>query len=375
MTAWKLHRRRSTFLAGLASLVVLLLVPSCQSLLAGSSTAAKFNPTSTPLVSAKPDAWISVYFTDPTAPSSKSYRGGPDHVLAEAIRRARVSVDVAVLQLNLWSVRDALLEVHRRGVQVRMVTDSDYLDQKEIQQLVEAGIPVLGDRREGLMHNKFLVIDRLEVWTGSMNFTISESYRNNNSLLRIRSPELAQNYTTEFEEMFIDDQFGPGSPPHTPYPELTIDGVRLRSCFSPDDGCTALLEKAIRAAHDSILFLAYSFTSDELANALLERAGQGVKIEGLMEGSQVESNSGTDLNQFLSAGLDVRLDANPDQMHEKMMLIDGKVVAVGSFNFTYSAETRNDENLLIIEDPHLAVLFLTEFERLFNQAVKASRGP
>jgi phosphatidylserine/phosphatidylglycerophosphate/cardiolipin synthase-like enzyme len=364
------HSLRSTLLPGLVSVLVLVAALSCLSQPAANAIVRTSIETPTSNLTEGHSSWYSVYFTDPTAPSSKSYRGGPDRHLAEAIRRARVSVDIAMLQLNLWSVRDALLEAHRRGVQVRMVTDSDYLDQKEIQQLVEAGIPVLGDRREGLMHNKFMVIDRLEVWTGSMNFTISEAYRNNNTLLQIRSPELAQNYVTEFEEMFDNDRFGPGSPANTPFPELTIDGAHIQSCFSPDDGCTALLEEAIATAQDSILFLAYSFTSDELANAMIERAGKGVKVEGVMEGSQVESNRGTDLSRFLSAGLDIRLDANPDQMHEKVIVIDGRVVAVGSFNFTFSAETRNDENLLIIDDPPLAVLYLAEFERVFNQAVK-----
>ena len=57
------------------------------------------------------------------------------------------------------------------------------------------------------MHNKFTVIDRLEVWTGSMNYTINEAYFNDNNLIRIRSEQLAENYSTEFEEMFVDDQF------------------------------------------------------------------------------------------------------------------------------------------------------------------------
>jgi phosphatidylserine/phosphatidylglycerophosphate/cardiolipin synthase-like enzyme len=62
-----------------------------------------------------------------------------------------------------------LIDAHRRGVTVRLVTESDYIDVPEIQELREAGIPVLGDRREGRMHNKFVVIDRQEVWTGSLN--------------------------------------------------------------------------------------------------------------------------------------------------------------------------------------------------------------
>ena len=60
-----------------------------------------------------PKDWVTVYFSDPTNPSSKSLRGGPDKALAEAIDAARVSVDVAVLQLNLWSIRDALLNAQQ----------------------------------------------------------------------------------------------------------------------------------------------------------------------------------------------------------------------------------------------------------------------
>jgi len=314
--------------------------------------------------------WYSVYFTDPDDPSSKSLRGGPDRDLADAIRTARASVDIAVLQLNLWSIRDALLEAHRRGVTVRMVTESEYLDEDEVKELVAAGVPVLGDRREGLMHNKFAVIDRLDVWTGSMNFSVNEAYRNNNTLIRIRSAELAENYTAEFEEMFREDRFGPGSPANTPNPTLTIAGSSVDTCFSPDDGCTALLARAIASAQDNVVFLAYSFTSDELADALIERSRQGVTVEGVMESSQVKSNRGTDLERMLAAGLDVRLDSNPNQMHAKIMVIDGQTVALGSFNFTFSAETRNDENLLIIQNPQIAALYLAEFERIFNQSIK-----
>ena len=55
------------------------------------------------------------------------------------------------------------------------------------------------------MHNKFVILDRLEVWTGSMNYTINGAYHNDNNLVRVRSNRLADNYTAEFEEMFVDD--------------------------------------------------------------------------------------------------------------------------------------------------------------------------
>ena len=178
-------------------------------------------------------AWYSIYFTDPTASNAKSFRGGPDAQLAEAIAAARASVDVAVYDLNLWSIRDALIETYRRGITVRVVAESDNLDEPEFMDLKNEGIPVLGDRREGLMHHKFVIIDRQEVWTGSMNFTTTDGYLNDNHLVQVLSPALAKDYTTEFEEMFETDLFGPDRGDDTPEPVLEIGGSEVEVYFSP----------------------------------------------------------------------------------------------------------------------------------------------
>jgi len=353
----------------MASALLLLAILACQ--ISPGANPIPVQPSLQP-TSTGPDTsgdWYEIFFTDPTSPSSSSYRNGPDRDLADAILRARVSVDVAVLQLNLWSIRDALLDVHRRGATVRIVTDNQYVDEKEVQQLIDSGIPVVQDGSEGLMHNKFVVIDRTDVWTGSMNFTVSEAYRNNNTLIHIRSTELAQNYTAEFEEMFLQGKFGPGSPSNTPFPMINIGDVAIQSCFSPDDKCMDLLVRVISKAQKNIFFLAYSFTSDPLAKALIERSSHGVVVKGVMESSQAISNIGGDYGLLLSAGLDVRLDGNPNQMHEKVMIIDERSVAVGSFNFSNSAVTRNDENLLIIDSPQIAAIYLAHFQEIYQQAI------
>src|SRR3989304_7141480 len=103
--------------------------------------------------------WYQVYFTDPTAPDAGSSRGGPAAALAAAIDRARLSVDAAFDTLDLWSLRDAMIEAHRRGVTVRVVVESDNLEVEEVRALSEAGSQVLADRREGMMHNKFFILD------------------------------------------------------------------------------------------------------------------------------------------------------------------------------------------------------------------------
>lgn len=325
-------------------------------------------PLETPPAGGSPAGWYRVFFTDPENPAAHRYRGGPDEDLAEAIDSARLSVDLAMMDLDLWSIRDALIAAHQRGVAVRMVVESDYLDTEEIQQIREAGIPLLGDRREGLMHDKFLVIDRIDVCTGSMNYTVSESYRNNNNLICIRSSRLAEDYTVEFEEMFEDDLFGPGSPGDTPYPAFSVDGSRLEVYFSPDDGAAARLVDLIRGAQHSVYFLAYSFTSDELADALLERYQAGVEIAGVVEARQVDTNIGSEYERLRSAGLDVRLDGNPDNMHHKVFIIDGQAVVTGSYNFSRSAEERNDENTLVVHNTEIAALYLDEFRQVYAQA-------
>jgi phosphatidylserine/phosphatidylglycerophosphate/cardiolipin synthase-like enzyme len=310
-----------------------------------------------------------VYFTDPDSPTAGSYRGGPDTALAEAIRKARVSVDAAIYHLNLWSIRDALISAHETGVAVRIVTESDNMDEVEIQEVRDAGIEILGDRRESLMHNKFVVIDGAEVWTGSMNFTINGGYRNNNNLIIIRSSRLAENFTAEFEEMFIRDMFGDNALSNTPYSSLSINGTVIETYFSPDDSTESRIIDLIQEAERSIYFMAYSFTSDAIAGAILERASDGVPVFGIFEEGQYYSNIGTEFDRLLAAGLDVRLDGNNRNMHHKVIIIDGEIVITGSYNFSRSAEERNDENTLIIYNPNIAARFLAEFEDLFSKTV------
>jgi phosphatidylserine/phosphatidylglycerophosphate/cardiolipin synthase-like enzyme len=313
-------------------------------------------------------SWIDIYFTDPESPLASQETGGPDGPLAASIDSARLTVDVAVYSLSLRSIRDALIRAHERGVQVRVVMESDNLDGSAPQALIDAGIPVLGDRREGLMHDKFVVIDRSEVWLGSMNFTYSGTYEDNNNLILIRSVKMAENYTKEFEEMFVDDKFGEDVVPETPNPNLTIEGTQVETLFSPDDGVEQYLYALLESAQESIYFMAFSFTSDPLGELIRAKSAAGLTVVGVMDEEQVKSNIGTEYDPFKHAGLDVYVDGNEGQMHHKTMIIDEEVVITGSYNFTRSAEERNDENLIAVYNEQIAGFFLKEFQRVYQQA-------
>lgn len=323
-------------------------------------------PPLTPVVGIQD--WIRIYFSEPLAPNADSYRGGPDAALAAAIDAAKVSVDAAIHDLNLWSIRDALLDAARRGVDVRLVMETDNLDSRsEMQELAQAGIPFVEDASDGRMHNKFVVIDGVELWTGSMNFTTTGAYRNRNNLLRIESEALAAQYTAEFEEMFLTDTFGEDSPAGHAF-LTTIVGHSVEVYFSPDDSTMDRLLELVNGADSSIYFMAFSFTQDELAEALLAAAARGVEVRGIFEDSQVESNTGGEFSFLLENGLDVRRDGQPGSMHHKVFIIDQSIVLAGSYNFSRNAEERNDENTLIIASNAMTRAFTAEFWEVWELA-------
>lgn len=312
--------------------------------------------------------WYEVYFTQPLSPESQFYRGGPAEVLVEEIGSARLSVDVAAYGFNLWGIRDALIDAQARGVTIRVVTDSDHFAWEEVQELVMNGIPVVGDYSDSLMHNKFFIIDRQLVFTGSMNPTVGGAYYDNNNLIGIRSTHLAEYYGLEFEEMFSDRLFSRASPSSDSAGVVTIDNERTEVYFSPEAGVAKRIIELVEAARASIHFLAYSFTSDEIADAMIGRAQAGLDITGVIERSQYYSNEGTEFDRLRLAGVDVRLDGNNDNMHHKVIIIDERIVITGSYNFSRSAEESNDENVLIIHSPDLAAIYAQEFERIWVES-------
>ena len=326
--------------------------------------------------------WIRVYFTSPRYPDDDAYHhDGLDEVLATVIGQAKSSVDVAAYDFDLERVADALIAAHGRGVKVRFVTDSDNADENAVQDLRHAGIPVVEDERDsGLMHDKFIVIDQVWIWTGSWNLTSNGTYRNNNNAVMIASPALAENYTAEFEEMFAGE-FGPTSPADTPNPHVVItaelgedaDGqmqtkqIEVENYFAPEDAVAAQVIAEIRNAKSRIRFMAFTFTSEEIADAMLERAQAGVVVQGVIEDRNAEGGY-SQYDRLLQDIPDILPDGNPYVMHHKVIIIDDETVILGSYNFTASAEERNDENVLIIHDPEVAALFVQEFGRVYETA-------
>ena len=315
--------------------------------------------------------WYELYFTTPneTAALSDPSGGLPDRII-ETLNAAQQTIDVAVYEFDWQPLADALLAAGERGVTVRLVTDTDSMTEAPVLALAAAGIPVVEDDRAAIMHDKFVVLDGAAVWTGSMNFTRNDAYRNNNNLIHIRSTRLAQNYTAEFEEMFTGQAFGPTSPSDTPNPLVTIDGTRIENYFAPEDEVAGKILPVLQQARSSIFFMAFSFTRQDFSNALLERAADGVNVRGVFETRQIAAGANQAWELLTVGGLaaNVRQDGNPYNLHHKVFIVDQAIVVTGSFNFSGNADERNDENVVIIHNPEIAAAYLAEWERVWEQA-------
>ncbi|HSG43157.1 MAG TPA: phospholipase D-like domain-containing protein [Anaerolineales bacterium] len=316
--------------------------------------------------------WWEVYFTDPVnMDDPDQWQGSIEEVIIKKINAAKSSIHIASFEFDLTPVAEALIAAKQRGVEVQWVTDDEHgleADEEpghgQFAMLKDAGIEVRSDDRTALMHNKFWIFDQQTVWTGSTNMTENGIFDQNNNVLVIHSPALAAIYEVEFQEMW-NGEFGPRSPSQLENQSTVVNGSAVQVVFTSEDGA---LEEAIiplvNTAQKSVRFLTFSFTDYPLAKAMIDRYNAGVDVAGVFEkvGSSTDS---AELRTLYCAGVPARRDENGGFMHNKLIIVDERYVVTGSMNYSTNAETSNDENVLVIDNPDIAKLYMEEFERIW----------
>ena len=136
-------------------------------------------------------------------------------------------------------------------------------------------------------------------------------------------------------------------------------------CFPRQNPCVPLIESFINNAHQSIDVAMFSFTSRPLAWALVKAAQRGVRVRVILDDGQARSRW-SKYRFLVKRGIPVKLDNRSAYMHHKFAVIDGKLVITGSYNWTASAEKRNDENLVVLRSPEFIKAYEREFERLWS---------
>ncbi len=314
------------------------------------------------------------------------------------IEKAQISLDITIYDLTNHALQSdssnyrliqAVNKAYGQGVNIRFITDdspANYaLDS------LNPSIPLLKGNINGIMHNKFLIIDAENVgnsWviTGSTNWTYNNLFMDFNNVVCIQDQSLAKAYQIEFNEMWgsngmtpdIDNsKFGNEKTDNTPH-LFNINNVAVELYFSPSDKTTSKIANAIDSAKNSIDFAMMVFTENKLGNALVSAKNRGVNTFGFID--YVEY-SGSEYNYLLESGVIVYDFLNRDgsvwpdgkTLHHKFCVIDNNgdnpLTITGTHNWTASAESKNDENTLFIYDKSVCDIFVDELMQIYEYSI------
>lgn len=355
---------------------------------------ARFGPW--PVITAsRSSAQVRAFFTcsvDPSAVPGPGAEGEANLLsfLLERIRAARASIDVAIYSFGdeggIEALVDALIEAHRRGVRVRLITEDRAGISTGVGRLRAAGLPVSADNvgandGSGLMHHKFAVFDYLTpdplddwVLLGSWNWTRQQTWTDCQNVLWVQDQALAAVFVQEFEEMWgssgpVPDpeqaRFAVRKRDNTPH-RLRVGSRRVEVYFSPSDSTARALGRLLAGTERALYVAMSTFTHGGLANTLLERLRAGVDVRVILDNPTA---TGSQYGFLQAGGVETRVwPFSPGRLlHHKYAILDNRVVVTGSFNWTFSADRRNDEHLVVFFDTDLASMFLQEWAARYRE--------
>lgn len=313
-------------------------------------------------------------------------------IIESAIERSVGSIELALHGLSIPSLARALVRARHRGVRVRVIMDRGYLfpapgrpgRSQEIQTLIDNGIELrgldgLGDY--GSMHNKFAVFDDAILETGSFNWSKSADEKHHENIVITDDRHRVDGFREYWDWMWpqagpvnslrrMTSEFAPAGRP----PADTALPVRFRDLrfpaysFSPAGGTEAWLVRAVAGSGTSIDLAMYSFTSNELRQALLDAKRRGTtRMRILFDRSQTRALR--QMRWFLEQGFDVRLSGGREEsgvMHNKFAVFDSVLLETGSFNWTENADNNNFENANFFDDRTQVEATEAYFQRLWD---------
>ena len=326
-------------------------------------------------------------------------------ILAAFLREARQTIDFCAYSFHLLDecrdiVVGALQERERAGVRVRIAHDAG-----ESQALFPPGrgydacligggngrpstpqfvqsLPFTSRAIEGervLMHHKYIVLDagtpQGTVWTGSANFTDENWTLQENNILILRSPQLANLYAHDFEDLWQDSLVKSSGLGDSGEATLRYGGepAHVLANFSPGEGewMDEMIARQVERTQERATLAFVVLTSGRILRAYLSLMERGIPLDGVYDLSQMEGVkyqwSTLPANNWKIGAFErivrygnlVGKHTTPytptsvhDYMHNKIMVLDD-VVITGSYNFSRHAQ-RNAENLLLITSPPLA---------------------
>lgn len=136
-----------------------------------------------------------------------------------------------------------------------------------------------------------------------------------------------------------------------PHP-IALNGGSALALFSPWDDIEGAIVASLRAAQRQVLVQAFSFTSRPIARALIDAKRRGVDVRVTADATETQRLAGGRIAELAAAGIPVFIEERYQSAHNKVMVIDADLptgmVITGSYNWSFAAQRRNAENVLII---------------------------
>jgi phosphatidylserine/phosphatidylglycerophosphate/cardiolipin synthase-like enzyme len=389
------------------------------------------------------DPQVQVYFNHNLASDYedpyRNFRRSGDNLEAEIIKQinqAQNSIDMAVMELRLPYLAEALIKQHKKGVKVRLIVDNKYNktraeytpqdiakmndhERRTYEELLRypadaldllktAGIALQDDtykgttKGSGIMHHKFIIIDKKNIVISSGNFTTSEFHGdfnnkqtrgNPNNLVVVKNhPQIAQEFSKEFNYMW-SGLFKSKKPDRLPNTfrvgqgTMTIYFSSLSRRSPIEQTGSGLIASWLKQAQFSIHIAVFVFSDPYISTALEQSAQQKQKdIKVLIDPDfyrpsyssaygilgvchpEEKSPHRTWSKPLTNVGYPVGIEGDRG-VHSKMAVLDGRVVVTGSQNWSVAGNYRNDETLVAIANPVVARHYEREFNRLYSKAV------
>jgi phosphatidylserine/phosphatidylglycerophosphate/cardiolipin synthase-like enzyme len=346
-----------------------------------------------------------------------------EQLVIELIRQSQTSIDIALYGFSNERIADELVVAAERGVIIRGVSDYDSEDGEGWQLLYDAiregskNIDVRLTNLTGIMHNKYFIIDNINVVTGSTNFT-DGMFLHYNNLIVFKSSSMALDFKKDFDLLYAgfsgtdkgcslslsaDDNgynrlYGDGirwsekehrvgnyevaiffTPYRALFPSYMAVSPRSFEYFNYESGAISRDEYGnamntifplIENANKNIYIMSFAFTDKVLMELLANARARGVTVHVRSDYSQFRSSyshSGKSIEALSQRISSFKLCRKDDGglLHHKVILVDDEIVVLGSLNFSRNAVSTNDENYLIIRNAGvLYELFMGEFRRV-----------
>lgn len=304
-------------------------------------------------------------FTQKLKPDRKCSSNICKEILSN-INQAQSSIDIAIYGYSsVPAIEQAIRNAQQRGVKIRLVHDMDskgnniYENTSNLAKLIQNTQSDRNSKEASfIMHNKFYIFDNKTVITGSANLSHTDmSGYNSNAVVVINSEEAANIYRREFEQMY-EGRF---------HSVKTLMNKTSNIYFSPQDKTiTNGVLPLIKGAKNYIYIPAFIVIENRIIEELISAKKRGIDVRIIADALNASARHSR-VKDLRENGVPVKIENYAGKMHSKTMIIDDKYLLLGSMNFSYSGENRNDENFIILANPEAAKFYKSFFLYLWDK--------